>query len=402
MTKCAACRADNPSDTLFCAKCGTEFDSIPQVSVPRTIMASVFTLAFLWLGSALEAQQKRPRIVSPEFNPDRTVTLRVYAPRAGQVNLNIQFLEGPQSMKRDEEGVWSIQVGPAEPNVYYYSFDIDGFQSLDPLNPSVKVALQNTTSLLVYPGDQPMFYDERDVPHGVLHYHRYASQSVKMNRGVFVYTPPGYDPTRSVRYPVLYLLHGSGDTEQSWTAVGRAPFILDNLLAERKAVRMIIVMPFGHVPPPLDQKAEEIRTRAFVDFERDLLNDVIPLVEKNYRVEKNAAGRAIAGLSMGGGQAVRVGLGHLELFGWIGAFSSSVDQETMEKTMPVPEEINKRLRLFWIGCGRSDFLFDRNQKFLEFLIQKKIKYQAHITEGVHTWTVWRDYLHELIPLLFRK
>jgi enterochelin esterase family protein len=340
----------------------------------------------------------RPRIISPEVLPDHRVTFRLQAPKASAVAVVGEFAKGPQPMVKDDSGLWSLTLGPLEPDIYSYSFSVDGFSTLDPNNQDLKESLRPTQSLLEVPGDKPVPYEARPVPHGAVHVHWYHSKSVGALRRVYVYTPPEYDTAKRTRYPVLYLLHGSGDSENGWTWVGRANLIADNLLAERKSKPAIIVMPFGHVftasgaPGPANA------------FEQDLLKDVIPMIERTYRVAADRDNRAIAGLSMGGNQALTIGLGHLELFGWVGAFSSAVRDapKTLTAVLADPAAANKKLRLLWIGCGRQDSLFAANEKFVQVLKQHNINHVLHYTEGAHTWRLWRYYLAELLPLLFQR
>ncbi|MGD8501390.1 MAG: alpha/beta hydrolase-fold protein, partial [Phycisphaerales bacterium] len=224
------------------------------------------------------------------------------------------------------------------------------------------------------------------------------SKSLGVTRGLYAYTPPGYEANRQAKYPVLYLFHGFGDLEDAWTVVGRANLIADNLLAKNKCRPLLIVMPYGHTPsaPPVMRSIGN-----YGDFQRDIVEDVIPFVHKHYRVSADRQDRAVAGLSMGGGQALTVGLGNLELFGWVGAFSSAVPEgEKLDKLLAEPESINDELKLLWVACGRGDFLFQENQKFLERLKTDNIKHVAHITDGAHEWRVWRLYLNEFVPLLF--
>ena len=238
------------------------------------------------------------------------------------------------------------------------------------------------------------------VGHGVVHIHKYESKSLGITRGLYIYTPPDYGKDPDVKYPVLFLLHGSGDTENTWTVVGRANVIVDNLIAQKKAVPMVIVMPYGHTPIGNRDGLDKNNTDA---FEQDLIDDVIPYVERNYRVSSDRKNRAIVGLSMGGGQSVRVGLGNLDVFSWVGAFSASVRREAeYKKLLSDPESVNARLELLWVGCGTEDFLFDANEKFLEVLKDRKIKHVAHITDCAHEWRVWRRYLNEFVPLLFKE
>ncbi len=357
----------------------------------------------LWIGIAIlvaliglppssAVAQRQGTPVWPEVHSNRTVTFRLQAPEARRVLLDGGGLSVPGVMAKDSEGLWSLTTKPLDPGIYDYRFNVDGLKIADPVNPFVKVWRRRSWSMVQIPGT---FLDEQNVPHGTVRVHRYRSQSLGVTRGLYVYTPPGYETAAPTRYPVLYLLHGSGDTEDAWTMVGRAHVILDNALATRRAAPMIVVMPYGHTPG-LE------RSRGRKAFEADLIGDVIPLVEKNYRVRAGTGDRAIAGLSMGGGQALRVGLGHPDLFPWIAAFSSGVpSEEELAKLLAEPRAINESLSLLWVGCGRKDFLFEANQRLLKGLKTKKIEHTAHITAGKHEWRLWRRYLNEVLPLLFQ-
>jgi len=348
--------------------------------------------------SQLWADWRSQSIISPEVHSDRRVTFRLLAPDAKHVGLNVQFAQGIQPMTRNNKGLWSITLGPVEPEIYEYAFVVDGLQIVDPTNSWLKVWLRMAKSLVEVPGDEPMFYEEQQVPHGTMHVHRYRSKSLGVTRRLYVYTPPGYETNRQTKYPVLYLFHGLGDTEDTWTVVGRANVIVDNLLAKKNAGPLVIVMPYGHTPSaPPDMRS----LRNYGDFERDIIEDVIPYVQKHYHVSSDRKDRAIAGLSMGGGQALTVGLGNLELFGWVGAFSSAIPEgKKLDRLLAEPESINDKLELLWLGCGRNDFLFQANQKFLGRLSDEKIKHVPHITDGAHEWRIWRRYLNDFVPLLF--
>ncbi|MCJ7693666.1 MAG: alpha/beta hydrolase-fold protein [Sedimentisphaerales bacterium] len=361
--------------------------------------AVLFAVILASLALWFEATAYADQVVSPEVHPDRRVTFRLHAPKADSVKVNVQFAQEAQPMSKDNEGLWSITLGPAEPDIHVYSFIVDGMEIADPVNPSIKF-WQRSKSLVEVPGEEPMFFQEQCVGHGVVHIHKYESKSLGVTRGLYIYTPPDYGKDPDVKYPVLFLLHGSGDTENTWTVVGRANVIVDNLIAQKKAVPMVIVMPYGHAPIGNKDGLNKRNTDA---FGRDLIEDVIPYVERNYRVSSDRKNRAIVGLSMGGGQSVRVGLGNLDVFSWVGAFSASVREEAeYKKLLSDPKSVNARLELLWVGCGTEDFLFDANEKFLEVLKDRKIKHVAHITDGAHEWRVWRRYLNEFVPLLFKE
>jgi enterochelin esterase-like enzyme len=349
--------------------------------------------------SQLRAQQFQS-IISPEIDSQHHVTFRLLAPEVKQVGLQAQFLEQTRPMTKDDKGIWSVTLESVKPGIYEYNFIVDGLQIVDPSNSWLKVWLDNSKNLVEIPGDEPLFYEEQQVPHGTIHIHKYQSKSLGVPRQLYLYTPPGYETNPQTKYPVLCLFHGFGDPVDAWITVGRANLIMDNLIAGSKIRPFIIVMPYGHTPssPPVMRSIGRYEA-----FEKDLIEDVIPLVQKCYRVSTEQKDRAVAGLSMGGGQSLTVGLGNLDLFGWVGAFSSAVpEQQNLDKLLARPETINEKLKLFWIGFGRQDFLFEANQKFLERLKTDKIKYVSHITEGGHEWRLWRDYLNELAPLLFKE
>ncbi len=351
------------------------------------------------LASHLEAASRRRILVSPEVHSDGRVTFRLNAPNAKRVGVKVQFVQGLRLMTRSKTGVWSVTLGPAEPEIYEYNFVVDGLEIVDPANSWLKVWLRNSKNLVEITGKEPMFFQEQQVAHGTVHIHKYQSKSLGVRRGLYVYTPPGYETSENVRYPVLYLLHGMGDTEDAWTVVGRANVIVDNLLAKDKARPLVIVMTYGHTPSaPPDMRS----IGNYGAFEKDMIEDVIPFVQERYHVSSNQKDRAIVGLSMGGGQSLTIGLGNLELFGWVGAFSSAVPRnQRLDDLLAKVKESNDKLNLLWIGCGRKDFLFEANQKLIERLKSDNIKHVARITDGGHEWRLWRRYLNELVPLLFR-
>src|SRR6266545_2575002 len=361
-------------------------------------------ISFLLLASAAAfAQTSRvDTLVSPEVLPDRRVTFRVRAPKASEVSLFGDWMmpNTKQDMTRDEQGVWSATLGPLEPGLAIYTFTVDGVTTPDPVNPRIKLRARTSASLVDVPGHPPELWEARDVRHGAVEVNWEKSKVTGDTRSYYVYTPPGYDPGRSTRYPVLYLLHGNNDTASGWTDVGKANFILDNLLAEKKAVPMIIVMPWGHAVPYAGSQSNNTAT-----FERYLIEEVMPQVERKYRVARGRENRAIVGLSMGGGHALQIGLNHLELFSAVAAFSSAVPGNFESRFQPLlddPDGTNKKLKQLWIGCGRQDPAFERNQKLSELLTAHKVRNTFYPTEGLHNFAVWRRYLAEVAPLLFRK
>jgi enterochelin esterase-like enzyme len=346
-------------------------------------------------------QPNRPRdpIISPEIQPGGKVTFRIAAPKAAEVSLGGEWDSGKKEvMTKAENGVWT-STRELKPGIYWYLFTIDGVPTVDPRNGKVKTG-GSTQSLVEVPADPPAFYEQKAVPHGDVTIHTYASKATASTRRVYVYTPPGYSRDKSAAYPVLYLLHGSGDDESGWSAFGRANLIADNLLAGGRMRPMIIVMPNGHAYKPGERTAPGTRgTSVFAD---DLMGEIIPLVEQAYRVKTGQADRAIMGLSMGGGQSLNIGLANLDKFSHIGVYSAGGSGgDVVSRVLADPKSANEKIRMFWIGCGRQDRTVDGAQQLVESLARAGIRHIWHPTEGAHTWTVWRDYLHETLPLLFR-
>ncbi|HWC99732.1 MAG TPA: alpha/beta hydrolase-fold protein [Candidatus Sulfopaludibacter sp.] len=338
--------------------------------------------------------------------PDRSVTFQVRAPDATTVKLTGDFVQGAQDMTKGEDGYWSITVPPLKPNVYNYKFSINGVSNIDPNNPMVKEGDRSSESMVEVPSETPAVWDIQKVPHGSVHVNLYNSKTLGVTREIWVYTPPGYEAAKS-SYPVLYLLHGSGDTENGWITVGRANLILDNLIAAGKAKPMLIVMPYGRptaevtLIPPAAPGAQTDRNA----FANDLLEDVIPFVEKLYRVSAKADDRALAGLSMGGGQTLQIGPTHPDTFHYIGAFSAGGGTQNFEELykdlFANPAASNKKIKLFYIACGKTDGLFAGSQKLHETLDQHQIKNKFVPSEEGHVWRNWRDYLADMAPQLFR-
>jgi enterochelin esterase-like enzyme len=360
------------------------------------------TVLFL-LGLTLLVGDARAAAFSPEVHQDGRVTFRVRAPKADKVLLLGDWLKrGDElAMTQGEDGVWTSTAGPFPPGNHIYGFEIDGVQTPDPENASVKLRASRAGSFFHIPGEA--LWQPRDVPHGNVEISFHPSKTLGDTRWFSVYTPPDYDQNTEKKYPVLYLLHGSNDTAIGWVMIGAANFIMDNLIADKSTQEFIVVMPFGHAvphgsPPELQQTNTD-------KFEAYLLNDVLPVVERKYRVHHSPRGRAIAGYSMGGGQAITIGLRNLDKFSAIGSFSGAVPSD---RDAPVAEilgdakSVNDVLDLFWIGCGRDDFLLDRNVSFDKLLQDKGIEHQLHVTDGVHNFHVWRQYFATLAPQLFRE
>jgi enterochelin esterase family protein len=324
------------------------------------------------------------------------------------------------AMTQDSAGVWSVTVGPLMPNIYGYGFTMDGLNMPDPCNTFVRVGSLAFESQVEVPGEEEAFLAIRNVPHGELHVHWYHSNELDTERRVLVYTPPGYESSAIKDYPVLYLLHGMGDDEGFWTSVGRANFIMDNLLAENKAKPALIVMPFGHASrnimglrhpagagpgaPPRDAPSMDTVFGVHM-LETDLKENIIPMVEHEYRVSKDRNHRAIAGLSMGGYQALAIGLNNPQLFAYVAGMSSALVgpkfDTVVQPFLSDPEKANREMKLLWLGCGGEDGLLSVNQQFEHTLTAKGIRHEWHETPGyAHWWTLWRVNLRDLMPQLF--
>ncbi len=346
------------------------------------------------------AMRSRPAAVrSPQVRADGKVTFRLRAPKATEVVVTGQWPNGRVAMSKDANEVWSVTAGPIPAGVWEYSFQVDGVQMIDPGNPAIKPMREPRTSILHIPGEPPLRHDFQNVPHGTVRQHTYLSKSLGRLRELVVYTPPSYDKQADARFPTLYLQHGMGDNQATWVAHGKAHWILDNLIAQGKTRPMVMVMMDGHASIVQGMAGFQNNTTA---FERDLLEDVMPFVEANYRVKTEPADRAIAGLSMGGGQSLTVGLNHLDRFGWVAGFSSAVpSREAIANCLNDPSAANAKLKLLWIGIGKDDFLLKQNQAFIATLKEKEIRHEWHLTDGAHSWPVWRLYLADLAPKLFQ-
>ena len=367
-------------------------------------------LAFVFLCTVVAFSQFQPPVTSPEVKSDGHVTFRFNAPNAVKVQVSLEGQTQPFEMQKDDKGVWTLTVGPYEPDIYGYSIIVDGQPLIDPSNQLMKPNLLFTQSAVHIPGPPATTpWEVSDIPHGEVHHHFLHSKIAGDGRDFYVYTPPSYDPRGKQEYPVLYLQHGFSDDASGWTAVGRANVILDNLINRGKAKPMIVVMPLGYGDMEVIRRgwtSWQDKELAWRNFTRDtdiLLDEVIPLVEQSYRVRKDRESRAIAGLSMGGAESLFTGLNHQERFAWIGAFSSGgIDNRDFATEFPgVDASTNKKIKLLWIACGTGDRLIGINRQFKSWLKGKGVEYTDIETPGMHTWMVWRRNLTNLAPLLFR-
>lgn len=362
---------------------------------------STFPASLVVLAVSASAQ------ISPEVHPDHTVTFRLKATDAKEVRLRCEGLK-ETALTKDDQGIWSFTSEPFEPDIYVYSFLVDGARVIDPVNPLQKYNLLNTDSQVHVPGPSDLLWEINNVPRGQLHHHFYRSAVAGDDRDFWVYTPPGYDPTTEKRYPVLYLLHGYSDDAGAWSTVGKANVILDNLIARKQAHPMIIVMPLGYGTMEIVKagwqrvRDPQLWERNVNGFRDTLLKEVIPMAEKAYRINADRQSRAIAGLSMGGSESLYVGLNAPDQFAWIGAFSSGGLNTNFASRFPaLDEKANQKLRLLWIGCGTEDRLISDNRKLDEWLSSKGVRHKFVDTPGQHSFRVWRRYLAQFVPQLFQ-
>jgi enterochelin esterase family protein len=355
---------------------------------------------------------------SPEIGANGSITFRLAAPNAREVRLAGTWGGQPTVMTRGDDGVWTATVGPLAPEIYTYSFNVDGLTALDPRNTNTKMGYGGfgPVSVVQVPGNGPQFYDMKPVPHGEVRILPYESKTLGLSRSIWVYTPPGYD--KGSNYPVLYLLHGAGDIESGWVMIGRANAILDNLIAEKKAKPMVVVMPLGHAVQGFyngPAKAAAVPAAATAGgppapgalslFARDLLEDVMPLVERTYKVSKRADDRAIGGLSMGGGQSINVAFNKPELFRYVVLMSPAAPQNADQLYPGFFKDVaavNKQFKLLWIGIGKDDTLTGAGTKALDAtLTAKGVNHTFVLGDGIHEWYVWRAHLRDTAPLLFK-
>jgi len=363
------------------------------------------TVLSLGLAVGAIAQSNRlPQLQSPVVHPDHTVTFSFKAPDAKKVELSGQFLKENQLLQKGDAGIWTITVGPVAPNLYPYNFVVDGVGVADPANQDVFPNERFKASLVDVADERPSIYAVQDVPHGDVTYCCYQSKTLGLTRPLLVYTPPGYRAGTD-KYPVLYLVSGTTDTEETWFRAGRANSILDNLIAGKKAVPMIIVMPYGNMMNGTPMPSSPEAAKMYQVFNDELVGNIIPYVEANYRVIPDREKRAIAGFSRGGGQSLFTGFNNLDKFAWIGSYSAYLTPEVFDQYFPnasaKPDTTNKQLKLLWLGVGKADFLYPQATAFIDFLESRKLVHQTLVTEGGHTWMNARHYLAETLQRYFQ-
>ena len=392
---------------------------------------ALFTIAlalFAVTGFAQQALFSRNVVKSPEINADNSVTFRLHAPKAITVQLTGDCVDGVVSMKEDSLGVWSYTTPKLEPELYSYSFIVNGMRMLDPSNIYQNRDVATWTSIFIISekeGDKGDLYSVNKVPHGNLSKVWYESPTLKLTRRMTVYTPAGYEKGKN--YPVLYLLHGAGGDENAWSELGRAAQILDNLIAAGKAKPMLVVMTngnpntaaapgewdFGMDQPAMGGGGVQL-PQAAASMDESFM-DVVNFIEKNYKVAKNKANRAICGLSMGGGHSFAISKRFPNTFDYVGLFSAAVsvgqwgDRTPLLERMNTNEEYNKQMaalfgakpKLYWIAIGKADFLYQQNADLRKWLDSKGYPYKYRETDGGHIWRNWRIYLTEFSQMIFK-
>ena len=344
----------------------------------------------------------------PRINGDGTVTFQYQNDRAKNVQVDVQFA-GRHDMTRDANGLWTVTLGPAAPDMYPYCFIVDGISMMDPENPQYFPNEGFKNSLLEIPSKtSPLPHDIRDVAHGRIAYVSYYSKAIGATNHAVVYLPPGYMMDYQKRYPVFYLISGTTDTEEVYYKVGRVNYIMDNLLAAGQAKEMIVVMPYGNPLKLLAggglPAAGQPQTRFGGDpFSKDLIDDLMPYIEKNYRTKADRDHRAIGGFSRGGNQALFNGLSNLDKFSYLCSYSSFTSTD-IPNVYDQAEETNKKIRLFWLGVGTDDFLYGNARDYMEFLDTKGIRSVKEFTNDKfgHTWMNAKYFLAKTLPLLFNK
>lgn len=384
----------------------------------------IFLFSFYFMVVASIAQQSLfggQQIVSPEIHKDNSVTFRVNAPNANEVKLAGEWMPaegwtpGSAAMQKAENGIWSFTSEPLEPELYSYSFIIDGFRTTDPNNPFIVRDVASVMNIFIIGGGQADLYKVNNVPHGTVARRWYESPSLGKNRRLTIYTPPGYESS-SEKYPVLYLLHGAGGDEEAWITLGRTAQILDNLIAQGKAKPMIVVMPNGNVIQDAAPgegidgfyKPQFMVPKTMEGTYEASFPDIIKFVEKNYRVDAVKEHRAIAGLSMGGFHSLHISRYYPNTFDYVGLFSAAIlpNQDVSHEVYKnIDETLKKQMensyKLYWIGMGKTDFLYDSGVQYRQKLDSMGMKYTYRESEGGHVWRNWRVYLSEFLPLLFQ-
>lgn len=382
-----------------------------KIILHSSFLLCIFAL-FHHAGHAQEiGRQSSPEFESPVIAADNRVTIKVHSSNGNAISLQGSWMGWGETapLEKGADGIWSITVGPLKPSMYHYNIVVDGISAIDPKNAHALRDGARYASMLIVPGKGSEIYEINEVPHGSLTKAWYHSPSLLLYRRMYVYTPPGYESGRD-KYPVLFLLHGGGGDEDAWTSLGRANYILDNLIAQKNAKPMIIVMTNGNAwqtsslrtsPGSLELTREDYQ-KVRGKFEKSLVEDVIPFVEKNYRVKTGKENRAIAGLSMGGGHAITATTEYPHVFGYIGIFSSGIFQPDADAESKFLALKKSGFNKYWVACGKDDFVMESNKRLLDMLEKLEMKHDYFESAGGHTWANWRSYLSMFAPMLFRE
>lgn len=375
------------------------------LTLPATLFANTSNTASVNTYSLAGLLNQTNKAKPYTINKDNTVTFEFDASSAKTVELKIDDPNpSAYKMKKGKNDFWNVTTKQLTPDIYSYHYIVDGLKVIDLTNPNIKAGTEVYANIVEIPGKSPRF-DEQSGTLGTLHNHSYLSSSLGTFRNLVIYTPKEYDANPRKKYPVLYLRHGGGDDEQSWSsASGKAHIILENLLLKNQAVPMLIVMTNGLTDGSWGTASSP---EGLALLETELLQDVIPLVESHYRINTDRNHRAIAGLSMGGGQSFVIGLRNLETFSWIGEFSSgllSAVEFNPETYIPdfnsKSQAINEALKLLWISCGTDDPRIVGHRQLAANLSNNKIEHIYNETPGGHEWAVWRKELHLFFQELF--
>ena len=385
-----------------------------QSIVAICVMALLMPVAAL----AQQALWGNAPVVSPEIHENKTVTFRLRAPKAVKVQVTGDFLaKGVADLVENKEGVWEYTTPePLKPELYGYTFLVDGLKINDPSNVYMIRDVATITNVFIIGGERADLYKVNDVPHGTVSKVWYDSPSLGMDRRLTIYTPAGYE-TSGKRYPVFYLLHGMGGDENAWSELGRATQILDNLIAQGKAEPMIVVMTNGNAALEAapgesslgweKQPTFQLPKTMEGSFEMHF-PEVVKFVDKHYRTKANKKSRAIAGLSMGGFHSLHISKQYPDMFNYVGLFSAAI-MPGKNATSPVYKDMEGKLKLqfakkpalYWIAIGKTDFLYKANREYRKLLDEKGYPYEYFENEDGHIWRNWRIYLTEFTPKLFK-
>ena len=352
------------------------------------------------LGYDVPQQSWRDVVFEPHIiHPDGRITFNHEAPNAKKVELSGQFMDRNMPMVRNSRGIWSATVKPAKADIYPYNFVVDGVSAQAQNNMAIFPNENFKASILEIP-DEDALYTVNDVPHGKVQYMMYKSDVMGEYRPVLVYTPAEYEKGNK-KYPVFYLVSGTTDTEETWFKVGKVNVILDNLIAQGKAVPMIVVMPYGNVFGSTPSPTTLAAAKMYQKFEQELTECVMPFVEKNFRTKNNRESRAIAGFSRGGGQSLYSVYSNFDKFAYLASYSAYLTPEVMDTYFPDLQSKMSQLKLMWFGVGTSDFLYQNVLDHQNYFDEKGIKYEKMFTEGGHTWMNARTYLAETLQKFFK-